>query len=90
MATKTQRFEMRLDQRHEQLIKEAARRSNEKPSDFVRRVATERAEEILALSDVTFMDPAVFDVMLASLDTPDEVPAALLAAASGPRPFRRK
>ena len=90
MATKTKRFEMRLDERHEQLIKEAARRSNEKPSDFVRRVATERAEEILARSDVTFMDPGVFDVMLASLDTPDAVPAALLVAASGPRPFRRK
>lgn len=68
------RLEARIDPELDQLIVEAADRLHVSKSAFVCEAAREAALKVIARSDVTLMDAAVFDKMMASLDTPDESP----------------
>lgn len=53
-------------------------------TSFLTDAALEKADRILARADVTFMDNALFDDLLTSLDVPDDAPA-LTALARMPR-----
>ena len=89
MSTKTERFELRIEEERRDQIEAAADAVQEKPSEFIRNAAYERADRILALSSRTLMSGEQFDLMMASLDTPDYAPG-LAKAAAKPRAFRRR
>ncbi|MFQ6226822.1 DUF1778 domain-containing protein [Nocardia sp. NPDC002869] len=89
MTTKTERFELRLDEERRNQIEAAADAVQEKPSEFIRNAAYERADRILALSSRTLMPAEQFDAMMESLDTPDYAPG-LAKAAAKPRIFERR
>lgn len=88
MTTKDERLEMRLSSDDRALIEDAASRTHENVSDFTRSAAVQRAEHVLARSNVTLMPAEQFDELLASLDEPDEAPE-LARAIAEPRRFRR-
>ncbi|WP_434621614.1 DUF1778 domain-containing protein [Arthrobacter sp. A5] len=54
------------------LIAEAASLLHVTKSAFVADAARQAAQKVIARSDVTLMAPEVSDVMMASLDMPDE------------------
>lgn len=72
--TKTRRVELRTDPTTDDLITEAAELLHVAKSAFVVDAARQAAEKVIARADVTLMDPEVFDVMIQSLDVPDESP----------------
>lgn len=88
MAAKTRRWETRVDEETDALTSEAAERLHVSKSQFVADSARAAAEDVLARSDVTLMDPALFEELVNSLDTPDPAPA-LRRAAQTPRRSRR-
>ncbi|WP_338751854.1 DUF1778 domain-containing protein [Janibacter alittae] len=88
MAAKTRRWETRVDEETDALASAAAQRLNVSKSQFVADATRASAEEVLARSDVTVMDPVLFAELVESLDTPDPA-AALRKAAQGPRSYRR-
>ena len=73
-TTKKRRFELCTDEATDQLISEAADLLRVTKSAFVTDAARQAAEKLIARSNVTLMSPAVFDAMMASLDSPDESP----------------
>ena len=73
-STKTRRLELRTDENTDQLITEAAELLHVTKSAFVTDAARRAAERVISRSDVTLMAPEVFDVMMASLDVPEESP----------------
>jgi uncharacterized protein (DUF1778 family) len=87
---KDRRIEARTDAETEERITRAAALTGTSVSTFVVSAAAERAEEVLARArDVTFMYVEQFDVLMASLETPDEA-STLAAAAERPRRFSRR
>jgi uncharacterized protein (DUF1778 family) len=88
MATKDERLEMRVSKSDRDLIENAADQVHENISDFTRSAAVERAQHVLARSNVTMMPAAQFDALLNSLDEADEAPA-LAEAFARPRRFGR-
>jgi uncharacterized protein (DUF1778 family) len=88
MATKDERLEMRVSKTDRALIEDAAGHLHESVSDFTRNAALDRAEKILARTNVTLMPAEQFDALLESLDITDDAPA-LKEAFERPRRFKR-
>ncbi|MQY24620.1 type II toxin-antitoxin system TacA family antitoxin [Nocardia aurantia] len=86
---KTGRFEIRLAEEGRNQIEAAAGVVGETLTDFVRKAAMQRADQVLALSSRTMMPAEQFDEMIRSLDIADEAPALAEAVARGRRFVRR-
>jgi uncharacterized protein (DUF1778 family) len=71
-VTKTRRLELRTDEDTEQLVTDAAALLHVSKTAFVEDAVRAAARRVIARSDVTLMDPAVFDSMMSALDRPDE------------------
>ena len=71
-VTKTRRLELRTDEVTEQLIADAAALLNVSKTAFVEDAVRAAARRVIARSDVTLMDPAVFESMMTALDRPDD------------------
>lgn len=71
-VTKTRRLELRTDEDTEQLVIDAAALLHMSKTAFVEDAVRTAARRVIARSDVTLMDPAVFDTMMTALDRPDE------------------
>ncbi|HEV7167452.1 MAG TPA: DUF1778 domain-containing protein [Micrococcaceae bacterium] len=69
---KTRRLELRTDEVTDGLIAEAASLLHVTKSAFVADAARQAARKVIARSDVTVMEPEVFDAMMAALEVPDE------------------
>ena len=89
MAVKAKRIEIRAEQATLDRIQQAASAVHEQTSEFVRRAALQRAEEVLRNELVTMMEPEQFDKLMASLDTADDAPR-VVAAARKPAVFTRR
>lgn len=83
MSVKTKRSEFRADEQTLDRIQRAANAVHEPASEFVRKAALARAEEVLRQELVTVMPAEQFDALMASLDAAD--PAPNLAAAARKR-----
>ncbi|MGX7678141.1 type II toxin -antitoxin system TacA 1-like antitoxin [Jatrophihabitans sp. DSM 45814] len=70
--TKTRRLELRTDEDTEKLITDAAALLHVSKTAFVEDAVRAAARRVIARSDVTLIDPAVFDSMMTALDRPDE------------------
>lgn len=68
------RLEARIDAELDDLIIEAADRLHVSKTSFVSDAIREAALKVIARSDVTMMNPQVFDSMMASIDIADESP----------------
>ena len=66
------RLEARIDAELDDLISEAAGRLNVTKTTFVSDAIREAALKVIARSDITMMDPEIFDSMMASVDIADE------------------
>jgi uncharacterized protein (DUF1778 family) len=78
----TARLEVRLQPDSKARLERAAELTHVPVSDFVRSAVEERAEQVLRDHDVqTTVPAAFFDDLLAALDAPAEVNAALTRAA---------
>lgn len=84
MATKTRRYELRMDPEQDQLISRAAELMKVSKSKFMCDVAFREAEKVIGRSEVTLMDAELFDQMMAAVDAPDDAPE-LARLASQPR-----
>jgi len=71
-VTKTRRLELRTDEDTEQLVTDAAALLHVSKTAFVEDAVRTAARRVIARSDVTLMDLAVFDSMMSALDRPDE------------------
>jgi uncharacterized protein (DUF1778 family) len=89
MSTKDTRLELRVSKDDRELIEDAANYLDENVSDFTRTAALQRAQQILARSNVTLMPADQFDALMGSLDQPDEA-LELARAIAQPRRFRRR
>jgi len=88
MSTEPERIELHADEAAGSRIAEAAELLGESVSAFVVRSARAEAERVLATADRTIMPAEQFDLIIASLDEPEEVPA-LIDMVSRRRRFRR-
>ena len=78
----TARLEVRVHPDQKALLERAADLSQVKVSDFVRRAAEARAEQVVREHDATTRVPAeFFDELLAAFDAPVRTSPALAAAA---------
>ncbi len=68
------RLEARIDAELRDLIIEAADRLNVTKTIFISDAIRAAALKVIAQSDVTMMDPEIFDSMMASIDIADESP----------------
>ncbi len=68
------RLEARIDAELDDLIIEAADRLNVTKTIFISDAIRAAALKVIAQSDVTMMDPEIFDSMMASIDIADESP----------------
>lgn len=89
MAFKTRRIELRAEEASLDRIQRAANLVHEQTSEFVRKAALQRAEDILRQELVTAMEPEQFDTLMSSLDVADTAPR-LAAAAHKPAVFTRR
>lgn len=89
MALKAKRIEIRAEEATLDRIQQAASAVHEQTSEFVRKAALQRAEEVLRNELVTMMEPEQFDKLAASLDAADEAPR-LAAVARTPEVFTRR
>jgi uncharacterized protein (DUF1778 family) len=89
MSTKDTRLELRVSKDDRELIEDAANYLDESVSDFTRSAALQRAQQILARSNVTLMPAEQFDALMGSLDQPDEA-LELARAIAQPRRFQRR
>lgn len=89
MAVKTKRFELRAEEATLDRIQQAANIVHEQTSEFVRKAAIQRAEDVLRQELVTVMEPEQFDTLMSSLDAADAAPR-LAAAARKPAAFTRR
>ncbi|GAA1097870.1 type II toxin-antitoxin system TacA family antitoxin [Tsukamurella spumae] len=87
-AAKTRRLEVRVDEETVARINRAASIVAEPASEFVRKAALSRAEEVLQDALTTSMPADQFDELLDGLDRADEAPA-LAELARRPRAYRR-
>lgn len=89
MAAKTKRFELRAEEATLDRIQRAANVVHEQTSEFVRKAAIQRAEDVLRQELVTVMESEQFDKLMSSLDAADAAPR-LAAAARKPAAFKRR
>src|ERR1700723_2935773 len=89
VAVKTKRIELRAEEATLDRIQRAANVVHEQTSEFVRKAAMQRAEDILRQELVTVMEPEQFDKLMSSLDIADDAPR-LAAAARTPAVFKRR
>ncbi|MFY2861882.1 MULTISPECIES: DUF1778 domain-containing protein [unclassified Mycobacterium] len=89
MAVKAKRFELRAEEATLDRIQLAANVVHEQTSEFVRKAAIQRAEDILRQELLTVMEPEQFDKLMSSLDAADAAPR-LAAAARKPAAFKRR
>ena len=89
MAIKAKRIEVRAEQATLDRIQRAANVVHEQTSEFVRKAAMQRAEEVLRQELVAVMEPEQFDKLMSSLDVADAAPR-LAAAARKPAVFTRR
>lgn len=89
MATKAKRFELRAEETTMDRIQLAANLVHEQTSEFIRKAAIQRAEDILRHELVTVMETAQFDKLMSSLEIADAAPR-LAAAARKPAAFKRR
>jgi uncharacterized protein (DUF1778 family) len=89
VAAKTKRIELRAEQATLDRIQRAANLVHEQTSEFVRKAAMQRAEDVLRQELVTAMEPEQFDTLMSSLDAADDAPR-LAAAARKPAVFTRR
>ena len=89
MSTKTRRMEIRAAEHTLERIQRAASVVHEPASEFVRKAALARAEEVLRRDLVTVMPAEQFDALMASLDVADAAPR-LSSAARKPAVFNRR
>jgi uncharacterized protein (DUF1778 family) len=89
VAGKTRRIELRAEEATLNRIQQAANVVHEQTSEFVRKAAMQRAEDILRQELVTVMEPEQFDKLISSLDAADAAPR-LAAAARKPAVFKRR
>ncbi len=88
MSAKTERIEVRADETSKSRISEAAELLGEPVSAFMVRSACTEADKVLAKAHRTLMPAEQFDLLMASLDEPDDAPM-LTEIANRPRRFRR-
>ena len=89
MATKSERIEIRATPDDNDLITKAAEITNQSVSTFVTVAATTEAGRVLARAAHTIMPADQFDILMASLDEPDDA-EVLARAARRPRRFVRE
>jgi len=89
VAIKAKRLEVRAEQATLDRIQQAANVVHEQTSEFVRKAAMQRAEEVLRQELVAVMEPEQFDKLMSSLDVADAAPR-LAAAARKPAVFTRR
>jgi uncharacterized protein (DUF1778 family) len=89
MAVKAKRIEVRAEEATLDRIQQAASAVHEQTSEFVRKAALQRAEEVLRNELVTMMEPEQFDKLMACLDAADDAPR-LAAATRRPAVFTRR
>ena len=89
MAAKTERVEFRTEEASLVRIQRAASAVHEQTSEFVRKAALQRAEDVLRQELVTVMESEQFDALMSSLDAADAAPR-LAAAARKPAVFKRR
>jgi uncharacterized protein (DUF1778 family) len=68
------RLEAWIDADLDHMIEEAAQRLHLTKAAFITQMLREASVKVMARADVTLMDPAEFDRMVASLAIPDESP----------------
>ena len=89
MAVKTHRLELRAEEATLDRIRRAASLVEEPTSEFVRKAALQRAEQILRPELVTVMPSEQFDALMSALEAADDAPR-LAAAARKPAAFIRR
>ncbi|WP_343708155.1 DUF1778 domain-containing protein, partial [Mycobacterium sp.] len=67
MAVKAKRFELRAEEATLDRIQRAANVVHEQTSEFVRKAAIQRAEDVLRQELVTVMEPEQFDKLMSAL-----------------------
>lgn len=80
MAAKTKRIEIRAEEAMLDRIQQAANLVHEQTSEFVRKAAMQRAEDILRQNLLTAMEPDHFDKLMSSLEVADAAPRLAAAA----------
>jgi uncharacterized protein (DUF1778 family) len=88
VAIKAKRFELRAEEATLDHIQRAANVVHEQTSEFVRKAAIQRAEDVLRQELVTVMEPEQFDKLMSSLDA--AAAPRLAAAARKPAAFKRR
>jgi uncharacterized protein (DUF1778 family) len=89
VAVKTKRIELRAEEATLDRIQRAANVVHEHTSEFVRKAAMQRAEDILRQDLVTVMEPEQFDTLMSALDVANVAPR-LAAAVRKPAVFKRR
>jgi uncharacterized protein (DUF1778 family) len=89
VGVKAKRFELRAEEATLDRIQRAANVVHEQTSEFVRKAAIQRAEDVLRQELVTVMEPEQFDKLMSALDVADTAPR-LAAAARKPAVFKRR
>lgn len=89
MAIKSRRIELRAENATLERIQHAATLVHEQTSEFVRKAALLRADEVLRHEMTTAMEPAQFDALMSALDTADDAPRLAAAARRDPAFSRR-
>ncbi|GAB38499.1 MULTISPECIES: type II toxin-antitoxin system TacA family antitoxin [Gordonia] len=87
--TKSKRIEVRAEAQTLDRIQRAANVVHEPASEFVRKAALARAEEVLRQELITVMPTEQFDALMSSLDSADAAPR-LAEAARKPAVFKRR
>jgi uncharacterized protein (DUF1778 family) len=82
MATKVERIEARLTGVERRQIEQAAALAGESVSAFMVLAALERAEQVVVEQATTVVPATYFDLLVASLDAPDEAPRLARAASA--------
>lgn len=89
VAAKTRRIELRAEEVNLGRIQLAANLVHEQTSEFVRKAAMQRAEDILRQELITAMEPEQFDKLMSALGAADDA-SRLAAAARKPAVFTRR
>jgi uncharacterized protein (DUF1778 family) len=89
VAIKAKRFELRAEEATLDHIQRAANVVHEQTSEFVRKAAIQRAEDVLRQEMLMVMEPEQFDKLMSSLDAAAAAPR-LAAAARKPAAFKRR
>lgn len=86
---KTRRLEARIDEETANLLAEAAERAGVSLSQFVVETARERAEEVLACSDITVFSRSRFYEMVEALKGEPQIVPGLAKTTAEPKIYTR-